>query len=332
MGTEETGRYIWDMLANLPEHQKIFEAAVITHIDVDHIGGILSCCIDQDLPPGVVFKDYWFNGYHHLTPQSSKGCFESLGGVQGDRLSKWLQSQPWNLSFNGAAICREANAPLKTTELQGGMRITVLGPTLNRLKELKPQWDIEVRKALERKEQKSPPSDLEALGGKQELSLTDINSLRLLSKQRPKRDTRPANGSSIVLLLEYDGKSILLAGDAFPNDIAEGLMQFSPETTAVRLDAFKTPHHCSRGNINDRLLTAIDCSNWLISTDGSRHRHPDDEAIATILKNRSGSGTHLLFNVASDYNAKWSNPSWQSRFDFTAQYGTSDIGLKLDLS
>ena len=54
---------------------------VITHIDFDHIGGVLSLLQDKDL--GVTFHDIWFNGWRHL-PGSG---FEEFGPVQGEKLT-----------------------------------------------------------------------------------------------------------------------------------------------------------------------------------------------------------------------------------------------------
>ncbi|MFP3534463.1 hypothetical protein SB763_34480, partial [Burkholderia sp. SIMBA_042] len=75
------------------------------------------------------------------------------------------------------------------------------------------------------------------------------------------------------MLLEYEDKKILLAGDSFAEELVEAVTQLSPERP-LQLAAFKVPHHCSRGNISERLIATINCPNWLISTDGSRHKHP----------------------------------------------------------
>lgn len=330
MGTEDVGKVLRQKISALPEAQRIFEAIVVTHIDADHIGGLLSFFVDSEKPPGVSVKDFWFNGYLHLDGRRSSSTLEKLGAVQAERLTNWLISQPWNTLLDGGSICRREGEPLKVIELAGGMRVTILGPTVQRLKELKPDWEKEIRIATQKKEQARSASGLEPMGANLSLELPSTQSLKKLAKQKPLQDTRTANGSSIVLLLEYDDKRILLAGDAFAKDLVEAVTHFSPHLP-LQLAAFKVPHHCSRGNISEQLIATINCQNWLISTDGSRHKHPDDEGIASILHYGKYSPANLLFNVGSKYNSKWSNSEWQARFNYSTAYGSDEDGYSLDL-
>ena len=329
MGTEEIGKKLSQRFSALPETHRIFEAIVVTHIDADHIGGLLSFFVDSDKPSGALVKDFWFNGYKHLDGRRSSSTLEILGTDQAERLTNWLTNQPWNASFDGGAVCRREGESLKVIELAGGMKVTVLGPTVQRLKELKPDWDKEIRIATQKKELKRLVSDLEPMGASLSLELPNALSLKYLAKQKPFRDNKPANGSSIVLLLEYDDKKVLLTGDAFAGDLVEALTHYSPKLP-LQLAAFKVPHHCSRGNISEQLISTINCQNWLISTDGSRYKHPDDEGVASIL-HYGVTSVNLLFNVSSKYNSKWSNSGWQARFHYSASYGSSEDGYSLDL-
>ena len=62
--------------AALPANQRQFELLILTHVDADHIEGLLKLVKDPDLP--VNFKDVWFNGYRHLSRN-----LEELGALQG---------------------------------------------------------------------------------------------------------------------------------------------------------------------------------------------------------------------------------------------------------
>jgi len=68
-----------DRLARQPEDQRTFDLVVCTHIDVDHIGGLLA--LAGDPPAGFRAADVWFNGRRHL---------DLLGPAQGDTLSDAL--------------------------------------------------------------------------------------------------------------------------------------------------------------------------------------------------------------------------------------------------
>ena len=51
-------------LVGLPQDQRRFELLIITHVDRDHIEGMLKLFADPNLP--VTFGEVWFNAYHHL--------------------------------------------------------------------------------------------------------------------------------------------------------------------------------------------------------------------------------------------------------------------------
>jgi beta-lactamase superfamily II metal-dependent hydrolase len=66
MGTEEIGTAIRERLQQLDESQREFELLVVTHVDRDHIGGILTCLAEAEPLAQLKFKDVWFNGWTHL--------------------------------------------------------------------------------------------------------------------------------------------------------------------------------------------------------------------------------------------------------------------------
>ena len=63
----------------------------------------------------------------------------------------------------------------------------------------------------------------------------------------------------------------------------------------------------ARTNTTTLLLQKLACRNFLISTNGSVFKHPDDVAIARIVKNAAPARLH--FNYLSDCNRKWGNES-----------------------
>jgi beta-lactamase superfamily II metal-dependent hydrolase len=128
------------------------------------------------------------------------------------------------------------------------------------------------------------------------------------------------------LLLEWESKRILLTGDAFAAEIGEGLAALGGGHP-VALDLIKTPHHGSRNNITRALVEAVDCPLWLFSSDGTTFRHPDAQAIATILAFGTHRNPTLAFNVRSKYSGWWDNDEWRRLFGYQVRYGTVDDGL-----
>jgi hypothetical protein len=126
-------------------------------------------------------------------------------------------------------------------------------------------------------------------------------------KDGESRDPSVANGSSIVLLAEYRGKALLLAGDGYAPDMAAALDRVRTQRrlqAALPLAAFKLSHHASENNVTRELLEKIDCQRFLVSTDGSVHRHPDHLALLRILRYVT-KRPELLFNYRSDTTRPW---------------------------
>jgi hypothetical protein len=94
---------------------------VVTHVDTDHIGGVLTGLVDPARPVPVTFADVWFNGWEHLNglvPADERSPLEPMGGVQGELLTTWLRDHAWNDAFGRAACdpdrhrrCRGSSCP-----------------------------------------------------------------------------------------------------------------------------------------------------------------------------------------------------------------------------
>lgn len=333
MGTIQTGKAIRQQLADLDESKRKFELLVVTHVDSDHIGGIISCLVDADPLPGLEFKDVWFNGYHHLKGKSIKSNdgVRALGPVQGEKFGYWLRTQSWNVAFDGGPACRRPGEELSTVELAGGLKLTVLGPTPARLKELIPAWEAEVFRAIEKGA--LDPDEVSAgvreLGRVQkEPKFESGSDMEFLADGDFREDESEANGSSIVILLEYEGRKLLLTGDAFAEDLIEGIEHYAGDDRP-HFDVFKVPHHGSQNNLSKRLVKAVDCDYWLISTDGTQHKHPDPAAVARIICYSTSENPRIGFNVPSEYSNWWSNEEWKTMRSYDAEFGDADSGITL---
>src|SRR5687768_16485215 len=92
----------WETLksrfAALPADQRQFELLMLSHVDADHIEGLLAMLKAPDLP--VSFKDVWFNGHRHLER------VESLGAKQGEEFTKGIEDKgwDWNAAFGGKSV------------------------------------------------------------------------------------------------------------------------------------------------------------------------------------------------------------------------------------
>lgn len=336
MGTEGTGRELRPRLEAVGRAGHEVDLLVITHVDADHIGGVLTSLAEAEAVDGLRIHDVWFNGYKHLTGGTvarMSSRLEAMGPVQGERLSTWLQDQPWNEAFQRGPVCREPGAPLPVRTLHDGLTLTVLGPLPERLQRFQGVWEETVEEALAqgRLEPDKVSPGLEAFGplGPGELETED--ELLELAERNHRMDASRANGSSIAILLEYRRVRMLLAGDALPDDLAAVLGEVSPDGP-LALDLFKLSHHGSKKSTSREVVEAVDCPLWLVSTDGTRFRHPDAEALARVLAFRGADEVRLAFNVPSRYNRPWDKAVWKDRFRYSVVYGDAGSGLRLDFA
>src|ERR1700735_2728750 len=141
-GRAATAKIVKKRLAALPLKAREFELLIITHVDRDHIEGILN--IIEDPRSGVKFKDIWFNGYHHL----HDGKIETFGPAQGERLSRALIKKrlPWNKRLRGNAVRVRGNR-IPKIRIAGGLTLSLLSPDAQKLKDLIPEWEKESKQA-----------------------------------------------------------------------------------------------------------------------------------------------------------------------------------------
>ena len=325
-GTEASfKRALGPRLVALPAEQRHFELFILSHIDGDHIGGGIAL-LQQAKALGVSFGDIWFNGRHHLEKR------KLLSGKDGDDFSQLLvrEKLPWNRWTKGQAIVRpdgdsgSAREVLPSITLAGGLKLTLLSPTPKTLEQLAGTWDEDL----------AAPGKRRLLAGRQ---LEREENLDVLADRPFAPDGSRPNGSSIAVLAEFAGKRVLLGADAYAGVLSSAVQRLLKKgEKRLRLDAFKLPHHGSRGNLHDDLMARIDCAHYLVSTSGAIFSHPDREALARVVR-RSARAAQLWFNYPvperdREYHALWQQAVFQQQWGFRAFYpARATEGLRFDL-
>lgn len=321
-GTSSTYQTLKKRIESLPKNRRRFELLIISHIDSDHIGGIVGLL--KNPPPGLEIGDIWFNSFKHLP---RKRTTPTLSVKQAEEVTEQLEKGsrfPWNQAFKGGAIYVDGAAGPQELTLADGMKLTLLSPYLTQLEKLQPKWAREVKRLEEERR------GIRQIGRGRTLSI--LPDIATLANSPFKEDTAEANGSSIAVLAEYQEKEIVLGADAFASVLIKSIKSLLAKRrkSKLPLEAFKLSHHCSKGNTSQDLLSLIECSNYLISTNGSTHNHPDKEAVARIL--RFGGKTKMLhFNYLSPQNKLWNSGDLQKRFKYTAAYGNGTEPLSLTI-
>ncbi|HEY6801946.1 MAG TPA: MBL fold metallo-hydrolase [Pyrinomonadaceae bacterium] len=320
-GTPSTYRTLKKRIESLPKNKRRFELVIISHIDLDHIGGMVELL--KHPPAGLEIGDIWFNGFKHLPAQRAS---PTLSVRQAEDVTRELEKGlfPWNEAFAGGAIYVVNPKRPQQLSLPGGMKLTLLSPYLKQLENLRPKWAKEIER-LEREKRGIRPIGLGP-------TLARLPDVATLADSPFKEDTAEANGSSIAVLAEYEKKEIVLGADAFASVMVQSLKSVLTKRRKAKLPlkAFKLSHHCSKANLSKDLLSIIDCSNYLISSNGNIHSHPDNEAIARLLR-YGGTKKKLYFNYLSSQNKVWNSGRLQQRFGYTPVYGNGTDPLRLTI-
>jgi hypothetical protein len=326
-GTEPAYKTLKARLLQMAPGDRHFELLVITHVDADHIGGIVKMLELNEL--GAQFGEVWFNGFPHLdapdAPPTSD--VEFFGAVQGERLTTCLVNLaiPWNTRFGRGPVRVRSDGTLPSVTLAGGLKVTVLGPTREKLLKLKPVWERECRKAG-----LDPLEELPPAVGKGDVEPMGIPNVDALAATPFEEDDAPANGSSIVLLVEFDGKRVLLGADGHPSTLEKAIDRLAGTGERLALDAFKLPHHASKHNVSVDLLARVECRKYLVSTNGAQFKHPDREAIARVVKH-GGTSPTLHFNYNTTFNSVWGAETLKDDYGYEAVYADGQGGLKVPL-
>ena len=302
-----------------PEIKRLdkLDAIFITHIDNDHTNGIIRL-LEQNKQEEVPLeiKNIYFNGIKQLFSEeyserdednvsndkfdAIKASFEEIigqeeiGFSEGTSLSYILKEENTNSTLIHNKTFQE---PL----LIGDFSIDIISPTLSSLNELKSLWkDILRERQVKKKVLTKNHTDafetyINSLNNQlttdYEVSGNNYSTIDEYASSVYEKDSSLANETSFSLLMKCDGKSFLMLGDAHIETILDWI-----GNERLSVDAVKVSHHGSKHNIKKEFLELLNCNNYLISTNGKKHKHPDLETLSRIAKFSKKESTNILIN------------------------------------
>jgi beta-lactamase superfamily II metal-dependent hydrolase len=336
----------------------LLELVVVSHVDDDHINGIidLANAIDtaqrQAVPLPVTVTEVWHNAFGDMEflddfadepglqdairnadaqpaaliraarPREDPTIDDITAGAQSIRQGRQLDrllrtiNVPRNTSFDDRGRFVREGAPLDVR----GVSVQVVAPDTILLGLLRTEWRKELKKLLERE---SAASRVAALA-----AAFDDDSV--------------PNQSSIVLLVEFVGMSMLLTGDARGDHLIKALARNPDVATPLEVDIFKVPHHGSSYSNGPELFATVIATDYVISGNGEHgNPHPDTlralfatehRPITVHLTNHPLDGAVKPDDVAKATEAQEVLDEAASESEITIRYREDgDLAISVDL-
>lgn len=231
------------------------QGIVVTHIDEDHISGILGLVEKQMNKIENAFL--LFNKYDESLISYNQG--KELAKQFQKKFASNLQIKSYETEFSQELLdhmnCDPTILPIEIMSLeqrtlaeeidQEIINITILGPTRDNIKKFMQNWDDNIKEG------------------------------------------EITNRASIVLLIEYEGKTIVLSGDGYYIDIKSAL---SDIRNLEKIDVMKAAHHGALDN-NIALVELTEqfhCNHIFFTIDESEYQkkkeHPDTKLLKELKK------------------------------------------------
>lgn len=290
---------------------------VLTHIDEDHIGGILKW-IDFDEEAHQLIKKVWFNSGKTIAKYFNERENEDLNLYldifsttetsvrQGKNFEEYIEFHNiWD---------REIIKSGKIANYKG-LIINILSPNDLLLEKLQ-------------KEYKKPKHKYYTDGSENDWSnhILDFINQEEKTNFKFKKDSSVTNGSSIAILLTFNKKNFLFLADSHPDVILTSLAELGyDKINPIKVELLKISHHGSYKNTSKELLEVIETNNYVISTSSESHGHPDKRTLSRII-NKNPSAT-IYFNYDEVRKNIFSKKDFQD-FQNLQTKNTSEYTLK----
>jgi len=261
---------------------QIIDLLILTHIDDDHIGGIIKW-FDDDKDAFKLVSKVWFN--------SGGLIAEYMNQPENTNLNIYINPNKTSLTSINQGIefgkyIWDNNIWERQIFIQGdkyekyGLEFKILSPDKAKLEKLLSEW-------------KKKESDLLTAGKQNDykLSLKDH-----IQNDKFTEDSAYPNGSSIAFILTVNDKNLLFLGDSHPSIVVEGLQRFGYSSqNPIKAEIVKLSHHGSRGNTSKELLSYINTKKFIISTNGDKDEHPHKQLLARIISMNSDCEIHFNY-------------------------------------
>ncbi|MDR3595046.1 MBL fold metallo-hydrolase [Clostridium sp.] len=334
--------------------QKI-DLLINTHIDSDHINGLISFLRDNNKSKYIEIDEIWYNGLEQIAEAYTmsektidndikiidKICekgyedefkeIEDASAIGGISFSSLIEFGKYNHNkvVDGKAITNK----LKKIKFSEHVKIKIISPNMEELRILEEEWAEELAK--ENYKFTVPKcmklvstfeflvSRLKNHYEKYRKNVSGSDELESYVSDLQEVDNSIVNGSSISFVLEIDEKKLLFLGDSIVKIkdkcmITKKLIEEYGENAKFNL--IKLPHHGSRYNMTNDFLTTFRSDDYVISSNSEKFGHPDIDVLANLICRNQQKKT-LIFNYPVRQYEILNNEAWMAHYRYNVLVG-----------
>jgi len=300
-GKQEAGD-LQRLIGELKSRGQFIDLLILTHVDDDHIGGLLKW-FKKDKDGKDLIKKVWFNSGRLISEFFEQDLSKENDLLLGDTtgldtsINQGIRFEDF-LETNDLWERRLIKCSNQVDVF--GLKFTFLSPNEDKLEALLGKWEKE-----------APITDT---------SRKDDYALSLkehLNQDVFREDRSIHNGSSIGFILERGDKRAVFLGDAHPLQVAESLSALGySESKPLEAEFLKVSHHGSKANTPYELLELIDTENYIISSNGDKHQLPDKQCLARIINHNNKA--RIYFNYPEKIPVIFKEEDYTAFPDFQA--------------
>lgn len=253
-GLKRNGRNAIQLIEEIIMTGEILDLVILTHVDLDHINGLLAIFESESITSATVGKVLFNVPHSKIEIDNIKESKTQCGYKEGNELLELITTKDITISS-----AKQGDI----VKLDDELIIDILSPTEDVLTLSNNKWR-------------------ETNIGHDESDEYNKDKLLELSY---KEETKPQNISSIVCLIKYNNKKLLFCADSVPSQILSGIDKKTP------VEIIKIPHHGSHSNISKSLLDMFPTNKFIIP--GNKSNYPNFYTIALIEDGYSNSDIHV---------------------------------------
>lgn len=327
---------------------KEIELVCVSHIDQDHIQGIIEMMKDITnwrvykyqksqgnsrykkplAPEPPIVKSVWHNAFKDQVSEN-KGEIENMLVASSSAVSSFnvnmadfIYSKREAIILSNKLKSNQLNIPVnkefsnnlvyyrkENSQVKiGDFKLHIIGPFKEDLEKLRNDWNLWLEKSKRIIVKLRRQAEKDI---KVFEKMNPASSHMELNRLGDKLKVTLPNLASIMFLLEEDGKSVLLTGDGHSEDILKGLKENKKlrNNGGIHVNVLKVQHHGSHHNFDDSFFQKVTADHYVFCGNGA-HSNPELEVVKNLIESRIGAKYKKSKNQEVDNSFKiWFNSS-----------------------